>query len=203
MYFLFFFFLFLFFFVIFLVYFLFFTLPHHKVWFTLVLHAHVAQSVGVFIGSAAPSVQTAVFLAPISSVPMMLFCGFFIVLDSIKPWLRWLQYFSYFRYSFVALVMAVFDDVAFDCGSLGAVTGDPSACTVCAVNPRTNTTQRVVPFANGNDLLFGVHGANTGMLSLSNNFNKWGYQILMLFIYFVILRIGAYLVLRTKGKRVY
>ncbi|MCZ2207968.1 ABC transporter permease, partial [Cylindrospermopsis raciborskii] len=100
---------------------------------------------GVFIGSAAPSVQTAVFLAPISSVPMMLFCGFFIVLDSIKPWLRWLQYFSYFRYSFVALAMAVFDDMSFDCGSLGTVVGETSECVVCARNPHTNITQRVVP----------------------------------------------------------
>ena len=91
-------------------------LPHDftrfiKIWFIYVLHTQVAQSIGVVIGAAAPSMQVAVFLAPMTAVPMMLFSGFFIILEQIKPFLRWIQYLSYFRYSFEALCLALFEDL--------------------------------------------------------------------------------------------
>jgi ATP-binding cassette subfamily G (WHITE) protein 1 len=68
----------------------------------------VAQTVGVVISCAAPSLQVAVFLAPMTAIPMMLFCGFLIYIDNIPAPLRWIQWLSYFHYCFEACAVAVF-----------------------------------------------------------------------------------------------
>lgn len=79
-----------------------------KVLFVYICHTQVAQALAVVIGAAAPSLQAAVFLTPITSIPMMLFAGFLIFIHNIPPALRWLQWLSYFHYSFEACTVAVF-----------------------------------------------------------------------------------------------
>ena len=79
-----------------------------KIIFIFVCHTQVAQSLAVVLGAAAPTLQTAVFLAPMTAIPMMLFAGFLIFIHNIPPALRWLQWLSYFRYSFEACCVAVF-----------------------------------------------------------------------------------------------
>ena len=68
----------------------------------------VAQALAVVLGAAAPTLQTAVFLAPMTAIPMMLFSGFLIYLRNIPPFLRWLQWLSYFHYSFEGCAVAIF-----------------------------------------------------------------------------------------------
>uniref|UniRef100_A0A1A9ZJ12 ABC-2 type transporter transmembrane domain-containing protein n=1 Tax=Glossina pallidipes TaxID=7398 RepID=A0A1A9ZJ12_GLOPL len=67
---------------------------------TCLLIAFVAQSVGLLVG-AAMNVQNGVFLAPVMSVPFLLFSGFFVSFDAIPKYLRWITYVSCVAYLFL------------------------------------------------------------------------------------------------------
>lgn len=68
-----------------------------------VLIAFVAQSKGLLIGSMyANRVDSAVFVAPLSIVPFLLFAGFFVHLESLPAYLRALPTISYFKVSFTS-----------------------------------------------------------------------------------------------------
>lgn len=65
------------------------------------------QSVGLVVG-AAMNVQNGVFLAPVMSVPFLLFSGFFVSFDAIPIYLRWITYLSYIRYGFEGTALATY-----------------------------------------------------------------------------------------------
>ncbi|XP_008551030.1 ATP-binding cassette subfamily G member 4 [Microplitis demolitor] len=71
------------------------------------LISYVAQSVGLVVG-AAMNVQNGVFLAPVMSVPFLLFSGFFVSFDAIPVYLRWITYLSYIRYGFEGTALATY-----------------------------------------------------------------------------------------------
>ncbi|XP_033326721.2 ABC transporter expressed in trachea [Megalopta genalis] len=72
-----------------------------------VLTALVSQSIGLVIG-AAMSVESGVFIGPVSSVPIVLFSGFFVNFDAIPKYLKFLSYVSYVRYSFEGAMISVY-----------------------------------------------------------------------------------------------
>ncbi|KAJ2949944.1 hypothetical protein O0L34_g11269 [Tuta absoluta] len=65
------------------------------------------QSVGLVVG-AAMNVQNGVFLAPVMSVPFLLFSGFFVSFNAIPVYLRWITYLSYIRYGFEGTALATY-----------------------------------------------------------------------------------------------
>ncbi|XP_030745778.1 ATP-binding cassette sub-family G member 4 [Sitophilus oryzae] len=72
-----------------------------------VLTALVSQSFGLLIG-AGFNIESGVFLGPISTIPMVLFSGFFANLDDIPYYLKWLPYISYVKYSFEGSMVAIY-----------------------------------------------------------------------------------------------
>ena len=72
----------------------------------------VAHSWATVLSCAAPTLPIAIFLAPSSIMPMILFAGFFKNVASI-PWaLRWISYVDYMRYCWEMLGIAAFYDLS-------------------------------------------------------------------------------------------
>ncbi|XP_050308153.1 ATP-binding cassette sub-family G member 4 [Anthonomus grandis grandis] len=72
-----------------------------------VLTALVSQSFGLLVG-AAFNIESGVFLGPISTIPMVLFSGFFAKLQDIPFYFQWLPYLSYVKYSFEGTMVAIY-----------------------------------------------------------------------------------------------
>ncbi|ODM94414.1 ATP-binding cassette sub-family G member 1 [Orchesella cincta] len=67
----------------------------------------VAQSLGLLIGAMC-HVQNAVFIGPVTTIPMFLFAGFLVSLESVPVYLRWISWFSYVKYSFQSILAAIY-----------------------------------------------------------------------------------------------
>ncbi|KYN43612.1 ATP-binding cassette sub-family G member 4 [Trachymyrmex septentrionalis] len=72
-----------------------------------ILTSLVSQSIGLLIG-AAMSVESGVFIGPVTSVPIILFSGFFVNFNAVPKYLKFLSYVSYVRYGFEGAMISVY-----------------------------------------------------------------------------------------------
>ncbi|XP_069686813.1 ATP-binding cassette sub-family G member 1-like isoform X2 [Periplaneta americana] len=76
-------------------------------WVLCVLVTILGQTMGLAIGAAFDA-QLGIFLVPASSIPMILFSGFFLKIQDIPQYLHWLSYVSYFRYAFEGSMQCIY-----------------------------------------------------------------------------------------------
>ena len=75
------------------------------------LVAQTAVGIGLLISSFAPDVTTATSIAPLFTMPMILFGGFIANTATTPAWLGWIQWISPIRYGNEALAHSQFNDV--------------------------------------------------------------------------------------------
>lgn len=71
--------------------------------------ALISQSQGLLIGAIfMEDASAAVFLGPISCIPLLLFAGFFVRIATIPTYFKPMTYISYLRYGFEALIAVIY-----------------------------------------------------------------------------------------------
>ena len=76
----------------------------------------VADSYGLIFGcSLAP--QSAIYIAPVSSIPFIIFSGYLITIKNIPSYFKWMTYVSYYRYGFEGILKSIyhFNRTDFEC----------------------------------------------------------------------------------------
>ena len=79
--------------------------------FSIMLVALSCDSFGFLLGCIAPSRKIAAQLLPVTILPLMLFSGFFISIDTIPKWLRWLRWLDMYYYGVELLCIEEFGNV--------------------------------------------------------------------------------------------
>jgi len=141
-----------------------------------VLTCLVAQSIGLLLGAVAPNVPTAVFVAPVTGIPVLLFSGFFVSFDTIPKYMQWITYISFARYSWEGMIVAIYGD---NRGALSCKKGD-----------------RCI-FMEGGDVLDSLD-IDESALHLTRG--KFYFDCVVLGFFFITLRLVTYMVLRYKIK---
>ena len=109
----------------------------------------IAVTLGLIIGAMVPSVNLGPSLVSPILMPLIIFSGYLITKDFIKPWFIWIYYISFFQYAFNILVSSQFERLEFDCCctntsatecycDFAAVLPCPPACD--CQDPGANTT---------------------------------------------------------------
>ncbi|VDO08435.1 unnamed protein product [Rodentolepis nana] len=139
----------------------------------LVLTALVAQAQGLLIG-ASTDLEVSVFLGPATGIPIILFSGFFITLDTIPKYLQWLSYSSFTRYAFE--------------GSMKGIYGNNRTTLNCTKKPSSSVSMPCL----------GEPQSVLNLLSISRY--HFGVDFIVLILFFIALRFLCFIVLRWRAR---
>jgi ABC-type multidrug transport system permease subunit len=111
-----------------------------KFLFLLALLGHAIASIGLLLGCIIHIPIVAVMLCPLTVIPFMLTCGFFLNLNSIPNYLQWLTIISPHRYAFAGLMGLEFSGLKLHCdaGEMSTILlrgggSTPEMFTYCSV----------------------------------------------------------------------
>ncbi|KAF1745218.1 hypothetical protein MXB_1010 [Myxobolus squamalis] len=115
--------------------------------------------------------QVAVFVAPVTGIPLLLFCGYFVKFSAIPVYLRWFTYVSYVRYCWEGAILSLY--------------GDQRGALECKKIPcMFNDGEEILRFLDITEDALGI-----------KNFRLW-FCIIILMLFFILLRLLTYIVLR-------
>jgi len=107
-----------------------------------VVIAITAQSMGIFLGTFAPSAEFAMAVAPLSITMLMLFGGLYLNVNSIPPWFIWIYFLSFFHYGYEALILNEFQGATFECPA------PPQPCYYATGDAVIQTLGMTKPYSN-------------------------------------------------------
>ena len=81
------------------------------IYLVLVMTANTSLGIGLLISAISPNVNSATAIAPLFTMPSILFGGFVANTESFPSWLSWVQYFSPIRFGDEAIAHTQFDGV--------------------------------------------------------------------------------------------
>jgi ABC-type multidrug transport system permease subunit len=145
----------------------------------LLLSSLCSVSVGLAISTASPTLEFATVIAPIIMVIFLLFGGFYITSQTIPPYFTWIQWLSFVKYGFAALMQNEFTGLVL----------------TCTKEQETNVNGSMIcPITSGEQVLtlYGLTGNDT---------LPFGYNILMMGVIIIVLRIFGYLSLRISTRK--
>ncbi|KPM09030.1 ABC transporter sub-family G-like protein 17 [Sarcoptes scabiei] len=180
-------------------------------WYLLVttLTASIAQSQGFLVGALFMSdASTAVFLGPITTVPIMLFGGFFVRIKFIPNYLKIFGHLSYLRYSFELMLMIIYgmDRCHLDPEMLNLNQTEPEWKGMANMLLGEGSDKFVDEFAKS---LGGVYNAKSGKKYRSTILNQYDieeenfipYLIILILFYLIFQSITYATIVKKIGKR--
>eukprot|EP00455_Lapot_gusevi_P022245 TRINITY_DN2315_c0_g1_i8.p1 TRINITY_DN2315_c0_g1~~TRINITY_DN2315_c0_g1_i8.p1 ORF type:complete len:197 (+),score=73.98 TRINITY_DN2315_c0_g1_i8:106-696(+) len=104
--------------------------------YTVLTNSGVAM--GICIACLFNELSVAINIAPLFLLPLMIFAGLFINLDSIPPYFTWIQWLSPAKYGFAAVAFNEYEGLSFSCTD---------------AQYRVLNGTRICPVTSGDDLL--------------------------------------------------
>mmetsp|Transcript_15521 Transcript_15521/g.29280 ORF Transcript_15521/g.29280 Transcript_15521/m.29280 type:complete len:687 (+) Transcript_15521:87-2147(+) len=133
-----------------------------------------AQSIGLLMSAALPSLQLALVITPVLVIFLFIVGGFYIPFANMPAWISWVKWFSFATYGYCGLLVTEYDGRLIPCAD--QVTFQIGDATLCPLP--------------GKEVLNSL--GITGLLS-----NAW-FSVIMLIVLQIFCRVTAYLLLRRS-----
>jgi len=148
--------------------------PYFMFSFLFYLTLTCAQSIGLLMSAALPSLQLALVITPVLVIFLFIVGGFYIPFSNMKPWISWIKWFSFATYGYCGLLVTEYEGRDIPCANkVTFQIGDEDLCPL-----------------PGEEVLISL--GITGLLS-----NVW-FNVLMLIVLQIFCRYTAYILLRRS-----
>ncbi len=204
------------FFYITILYFLSGMVPYAKEYLTYIvtisLVGMIAVTLGLIIGALVPSIDLGPSLVTPMLMPLIVFSGYLISQQSIKPWFLWIYYLSFFQYAFHILVVSQFTHLDFECCCTNSTTipcfcgSQEIACPpYCSCDEYVNGSSPLVPMnltkASTCQLGDGCHSASEFLNKTGIHESVEKRNLVILAAFWACLVLSGYYVMLWRGRK--